>query len=86
MLTTSLLPPRHEAQPFMRLPFAFVRDFREYAVSRDHADALTFDRCREAQALDDAEFVPVPEGYTACLVCRMTVENAARLACSVCAS
>ena len=39
---------------------AFLREFREYGVSRDHADALAFDRWRDAQALDDAEFAHGP--------------------------
>ena len=63
MASTNLagsLPPRHEAQPPMRFPLAFIKDFREFTVSRDHADALSVERHRAAQGLDDAEMAHGP--------------------------
>ena len=65
---------------------AFLREFREYGVSLDHADALAFDRWRDAQGLDDAEFTTLPTGYTDCTTCGLRISNASRLDCGRCAS
>lgn len=79
MLTARLtqFPPR----------FNILRFMSDLQAHIDHPDALALDRHRDAQALDDAEFAPVPlEGYTRCGVCSRTISDTARLACGSCAA